>query len=64
MTEIYIRRKRKKGKYSRVNHRKYHVSRRNKRKNKILKNSSWKLQYPELFEIIEVFPYIIKKEQK
>ena len=63
MTEIYIRRKRKKGKHPRWNHKDYHLARKNKKRRKKIKKSGWKLQYPKLFELIEVIPYIRRREK-
>jgi hypothetical protein len=31
---------------------------------KILKSRGWKLNYPDLFELIDKYPYIVKKEEK
>ncbi len=57
---IYQRIK-KKGKHPRWNHKNYHLKRRNIRRRRILRNSGWKLQYPEIFHLIEDFPYIIRR---
>lgn len=60
MSDIYDRKKRKKGKHPRWNHKNYHLARRNRRKRRILSKSGWKLNYPELFELIADFPYIVR----
>jgi len=59
MSIIYQRKK--KAKHPRWNHKKYHIRRRNRKRRRILRNSGWKLNYPELFELVDYFPYIIKR---
>lgn len=36
---------------------------RRKKKAKIYKKSGWKLKFPEIFEEIEDFPYIVRKDR-
>jgi len=64
MSILYKRQHKKKEKFPRVNHRNYHIANRVKLKHRILKRRGWKLNYPDLFEEIKEFPYIIKKVQK
>jgi len=64
MSILYKRQHKKKEKFPRVNHRNYHITNRIKLKRRIYKKRGWKLNYPDLFEEIEKFPYIIKKVQK
>jgi len=59
---VYSQQKRKKGKHPRWNHKNYHNKRRAIHKRHILSNSGWKLNYPELFKLINDFPYIISKD--
>ena len=61
MSVIYKRDHKKKKKFPRVNHRNYHIANRNKAKRKIYRIRGWKLDYPELFEEILEYPYIVKK---
>ena len=61
MSIIYKKEHKKKQKFPRINHRHYHIINRNKLKRRIYRNRGWKLQYPELFEEINNFPYIIRK---
>lgn len=57
---IFQKNQRKKGKHPRWNHKNYHIKRRSIKKRRILRRSGWKLEYPELFELREDFPYIFK----
>ncbi len=59
---IFEQKKRKGGKHPRWNHKSYHNLNRIKKKRKILYNSGWKLNYPEIFKLISEFPYIIRKD--
>ncbi|MGB5910538.1 MAG: hypothetical protein WBH31_05020 [Promethearchaeia archaeon] len=63
MSIIYQRQKRKKRKYprNRISRKVLHTQ---KMKKKILKSRGWKLKYPELFELIADYPYIIRKKNK
>ncbi len=61
MSILYQRQKNKKRKYPR-NRISRKVIHRQKIKKNILKTRGWKLDYPDLFEIIEKFPYIVRKE--
>jgi len=61
---IFSQQKRKKGKHPRWNHKKYHLSRRLRKKRHIIRNSGWKLNYPDIFELKDDFPYIFIKEKK
>ncbi|MHA2429444.1 MAG: hypothetical protein ACXACC_00285 [Promethearchaeota archaeon] len=63
MSIIYQRQKRKKRKYprNRISRKVLHTQ---KMKKKILKSRGWKLKYPELFELIADYPYIIRKNIK
>ena len=61
MSFIHSRERKKGTKHQRDNHRRYHTARRNKKKRKILRNSGWKLEYPELFELSDEIPYIVRK---
>ena len=58
---IFQQQKRKKGKHPRWTHKNYHNMRRKHKKTKKLRKSKWKLEYPELFKLIEDFPYIVSK---
>ena len=62
MSIIYQRKK--KDKHPRWNHKRYHTIRRNRKRRRILKNSGWKLNYTKIFELINEFPYIIRKDVK
>ncbi len=62
MSILYQRQKKKKRKYPR-NRISRKVIHRQKRKKKILKTRGWKLNYPDLFEIIDEFPYIVRKKE-
>jgi len=59
---VFSRIQKKKGKHPRWNHKSYHIARRNRKKRRILRNSGWKLDYPEIFKLIEDFPYIVRRE--
>ena len=60
---VFSQQKRKKGKHPRWNHKNYHNKRRAIRKRRILNKSGWKLNYyPNLFKLINEFPYIIRKD--
>lgn len=61
---ILVRKQRKRGKHPRWNHKNYHLAHRIKRKRHILKNSGWKLEYPEIFKLIEDFPYIVRRHKE
>ncbi len=58
---IYVRQGKKKGKHPRWTHKSYHIARTARKRRRILRRSGWKLQYPELFKLIEDFPYIVRK---
>ncbi|MBY9020121.1 MAG: hypothetical protein KGD67_03615 [Candidatus Lokiarchaeota archaeon] len=62
MSIVYQRQRKKKKKYPR-NRISRKVIRKQKKRKKILKSRGWKLEYPELFEYSDKFPYIIKKKQ-
>ncbi len=63
MSILYQRQRKKKTKYprSRISRKVIH---RQKIKKKILKSRGWKLNYPDLFELIDKYPYIVKKGGK
>jgi len=63
MSVLYNRQRKKKTKYprSRVSRKLIHKQ---KIKKKILKSRGWKLNYPDLFELIDKYPYIVKKGEK
>lgn len=61
---IFSQQKRKKGKHPRWNHKNYHQKRKLIKKRKILRRSGWKLNYPEIFILIEDFPYIIRRDKE
>ncbi|MFX0019234.1 MAG: hypothetical protein ACFFAK_03400 [Promethearchaeota archaeon] len=63
MSIIYQRQKRKKQKYprNRISRKVLHTQ---KIKKKILKSRGWKLKYPEEFELIDKYPYIIRRNNK
>jgi hypothetical protein len=63
MSVLYYRQRKKKTKYprSRVSRKVIH---RQKIKKKILKSRGWKLNYPDLFELTDKYPYIVKKGEK
>ena len=63
MSVIYQRQRRKKRKYPR-NRVSRKVIRRQRLKRNILKSRVWKLEYPEIFEISEDYPYIVRKNKK
>lgn len=56
--------RKKKAKHQRYNHRNYHLKNRMKKRKKILRNSGWKLKFPNIFILIDLFPYIVRKEAK
>jgi hypothetical protein len=62
MSIIYQRQKKKKRKYprDRISRKILH---RQKIKKRIMKSRGWKLNYPELFEMSDEFPYIRKKNK-
>lgn len=61
---VFSQQKRKKGKHPRWNHNNYHLARRNRLKRRILRNRGWKLQYPEIFQLIDDFPYVVRRVVK
>ena len=61
MSIVYQRHKRKKRKYPR-NRISRKIIHRQKIKKNILKTRGWKLNYPDLFEISDEFPYIVRKK--
>ena len=63
MSVIYQRQRGKKRKYPR-NRVSRKVIRRQRLKRNILKTRGWKLEYSEIFEISEDYPYIIRKNKK
>ena len=63
MSIIYQRQKKKKTKYPR-NRISRKIIHRQKIKKRIIKSRGWKLNYPELFEITDEFPYIIRKDKQ
>ncbi|MFW9782029.1 MAG: hypothetical protein ACFFFB_07075 [Candidatus Heimdallarchaeota archaeon] len=63
MSVIYHRQKKKKRKYPR-NRVSRKVLHRKKIKKRILKAREWKLNYPDLFELSDKYPYIVKKKEK
>ena len=63
MSVLYQRQRRKKTKYPR-NRISKKVIHRQKIKKGILKSRGWKLNYPDLFELTEKYPFIVKKEEK
>jgi hypothetical protein len=63
MSILYQRQRKKKTKYPR-NRVSRKVIHRQKIKKKILKSRGWKLNYPNLFELTDKYPYIVKKEEK
>lgn len=62
MSVVYQRQKKKKTKYPR-NRVSRKIIHRQKLRKKILNTRGWKLNYPENFELIEDFPYIVKKKE-
>lgn len=58
---MYQKSQKKKGAHQRWNHKNYHLARRNKKRRRIMRKSGWKLNYPELFKLVDYFPYIIRK---
>ena len=62
MSVIYRKERKKKRKYPRNRISRKIIHRRKIRK-RILKSRGWKLNYPDLFEIIDDFPYIIRREK-
>ena len=63
MSLIYQRQRKKKKKYPR-NRISRKIIHRQKIKNRIIKSRGWKLNYPELFEITDEFPYIRRKKEE
>jgi hypothetical protein len=63
MSVIYQRQKKKKTKYPR-NRISRKIIHRQKIKKRIIKSRGWKLNYPELFEFSDEFPYIVRKDKK
>jgi hypothetical protein len=63
MSLLYQRNRRKKTKYPR-NRISRKVIHRQKIKKRILKSRGWKLNYPDLFELIDKYPYIVRKGGK
>jgi hypothetical protein len=63
MSIVYQRQKKKKTKYPR-NRISRKIIHRQKIRKKIMKTRGWKLNYPEYFELIDEFPYIIEKTEK
>ncbi len=63
MSVIYQKHKKKKAKYprNRISKKTIH---RQKIKKRIIKSRGWKLNYPELFEITDEFPYIKRKKKE
>ncbi|TKJ22228.1 MAG: hypothetical protein CEE42_13130 [Promethearchaeota archaeon Loki_b31] len=61
MSVIYQRQRRKKKKYprNRINRK---ILNKQKLRKKVKKSRGWKLDYPELFEYSDKFPYIIRKK--
>ncbi|MBY9007537.1 MAG: hypothetical protein KGD63_12340 [Candidatus Lokiarchaeota archaeon] len=55
--------KKKKGKYPRNRISRKLLHKRKIRK-KIFKNRGWKLAYPEFFQVIDEFPYIIRRNNE
>jgi hypothetical protein len=62
MSVVYQRQKKKKTKYPR-NRVSRKIINRQKLRKKILKTRGWKLAYPQYFELIDDFPYILKKKE-
>lgn len=63
MSILYQRQRKKKTKFPR-NRVSRKVIHRQKIKKRILKSRGWKLDYPNLFELTDNYPYIVKKEEK
>ncbi|MFX1364137.1 MAG: hypothetical protein ACFFCE_15300 [Promethearchaeota archaeon] len=61
MSVIYQKQKKKKKKYPR-NRVSRKVIHKQKLKKKILKTRGWKLKFPNMFEYIDEYPYIVKKD--
>ena len=61
MSLIKTKQKRKKGRYPR-NRVSRKVLHRQRIKKRILKSRGWKLKYPEIFELTDQYPYIVRKE--
>ncbi|MCK4382483.1 MAG: hypothetical protein KAW66_04235 [Candidatus Lokiarchaeota archaeon] len=61
MSVIYQRQRKKKKKYPR-NRTSRKILHKQKIRKKILKSRGWKLNYPELFEYSDKFPYITRKK--
>jgi hypothetical protein len=62
MSVIYHKERKKKRKYPR-NRVSRKIIHRQKLKKRILKTRGWKLNYPDLFEFTDEFPYIVKKKE-
>jgi hypothetical protein len=62
MSVIYKKERRKKRKYPR-NRISRKALNRQKLKKRILKSRGWKLKFLEDFELIDEFPYIVKKKK-
>jgi len=63
MSVLYNKQRKKKIKYPRSRVSRKVIHRQNIKK-KIFKSRGWKLNYPDLFELIDEYPYIIKKGEK
>ena len=63
MSLVSRKERKKKGKYprDRISRKILH---RQRIKKKILNNRRWKLDYPDTFELIDTYPYIIRKQKK
>jgi hypothetical protein len=63
MSVIYHRQKKKKAKYprNRISRKIIHQQR---LKKKIIKKRGWKLNYPDIFELIDEYPFIIRRKNR
>lgn len=63
MSVIYHRQKKKKAKYprNRISRKVIHQHRLKKR---ILKKRGWKLDYPDIFELVDKYPYVVRKKKR
>jgi len=61
MSILLKKQHKKKHKYQRANHRNYHRAREIHKKNKKIRASKWKLEFPELFILSNEIPYIVRK---
>jgi len=64
MSLVYKRENRKKGKHPRWNRiGRYHINRTKHKRTKKIRKSKWKLEFPELFQLTDKIPYIVRKNE-